>query len=69
MSKSPVACLNEVLLRAALRAERANEGRLLDGEASQLAKRNDNYASQYPHRVRETQTERTHDHTSQSMDS
>jgi hypothetical protein len=51
MSKAPTACLNEVLLRAALRAERANEARLLDGDAVQLAKRNDNYASQYPHRV------------------
>jgi hypothetical protein len=51
MSKPPTACLNEVLLRAALRAERINQARLLDGDAAQLAKRNDNYASQYPHRV------------------
>lgn len=57
MSKPPTACLNEVLLRAALRAERANEARLLDGDATQLARRNDNYASQYPHRVHASQTE------------
>jgi hypothetical protein len=57
VSKSPTACLNEVLLRAALRFERANEARLLDGEASQLAKRNDNYASLYQSRSRKPQTE------------
>jgi hypothetical protein len=57
MSKPPTACLNEVLLRAALRAERANEARLLDGDAAQLAKRNDNYASQYKSRSRKPQTE------------
>lgn len=49
MSKSPTAALNEVLLAAALRFERANQARLLDGEASQLAKRNDNYAKEYRH--------------------
>ena len=49
MSKSPTAGLNEILLRAALRAERANQDRLLDGEAQQLAKRNDNYAREYRH--------------------
>ena len=49
MTKSPTACLNEVLLKAALRAERANQDRLLDGEAHQLAKRNDNYAKEYRH--------------------
>jgi hypothetical protein len=49
MTKSPTACLNEVLLRAALRAERANAERLLDGDAQQLAKRNDNYAREYRH--------------------
>lgn len=49
MSKSPTACLNEVLLKAALRFERANHEKLLDGEAHQLAKRNDNYAREYRH--------------------
>jgi hypothetical protein len=67
MSKPPVACLNEVLLRAALRAERANEARLLDGEASQLARRNDNHASLY-HRVPVTQTESANGYNSQSVD-
>lgn len=49
MSKSPTTALNEVLLAAALRAERANQDRLLDGERRQLAKRNDNHASEYRH--------------------
>lgn len=49
MSKSPTAALNEVLLRAALRAERINQDRALDAEANALAKRNDNYASEYRH--------------------
>lgn len=49
MSKSPVAALNEVLLRAALRAERANQARALDADAQALAKRNDNYAREYRH--------------------
>lgn len=51
MSKSPTACLNEVLLRAALRAERINHDRLADGDASQLARRNDNLAIEYRNRV------------------
>lgn len=49
--KPPTACLNEVLLRAALRAERANQDRLLDGDAAQHARRNDDLAIQYRHRV------------------
>lgn len=47
--KSPTAALNEVLLRAALRAERANHERALDAENSALAKRNDIYAKEYRH--------------------
>ena len=47
--KSPTAALNEVLLAAAIRAERANEERLREGERHQLAKRNDNSASEYRH--------------------
>lgn len=50
MSKTPAACLNEVLLAAALRFERANSARILDIEARQLAKRNDEYAREF-HRV------------------
>ena len=53
MSKTPAACLNEVLLRAALRAERANRDRALDLEAQAHARRNDNYAREYKHRVPE----------------
>lgn len=49
MSKTPTAALNEVLLRAALRAERANQDRALDAESHALAKRNDNYAREYRH--------------------
>jgi hypothetical protein len=49
MSKSPITALNEVLLAAAIRAERANEERLRESERRQLAKRNDNYASEYRH--------------------
>ena len=55
MSKPPTACLNEVLLRAAIRAERVNQDRLLDGDAAQLAKRNDQYAIEYRHHVNEPQ--------------
>ncbi len=58
MSKPPTACLNEVLLRAALRAERVNHDRLLDGDAQQHAKQNDNFAIEYRHRVPETKGER-----------
>ena len=47
MTKSPTACLNEVLLRAALRFERANLEKVLDTENQALAMRNDNYASVY----------------------
>lgn len=52
--KSPTACLNEVLLRACIRAERVNQDRLADGDAQQLAKRNDNDASFFRHISRET---------------
>lgn len=62
--KPPTACLNEVLLRACLRAERINKDRLADGDAIQLAKRNDNYASEYKNRVQITPTE-TNAHGSQ----
>lgn len=54
---TPTAALNEVLLRAALRAERVNAERLLDGDNAQRARRNDNSAILYRHRVRENQTE------------
>ena len=49
MTKSPTAALNEVLLRAALRAERANQARALDADAQALARRNDNFAREYRH--------------------
>lgn len=49
MTKSPTAALNEVLLRAALRAERINQARALDADAKALAIRNDNYAKEYRH--------------------
>ena len=47
MTKSPTAALNEVLLSAALRAERANAERMLDSEARHLARRNDYYAREF----------------------
>lgn len=47
MTKSPTAALNEVLLSAALRAERANTERMLDSEARHLARRNDYYAREF----------------------
>lgn len=60
MTKSPTACLNEVLLAAATRFERANQDRILELEARQLAKRNDAYAKEY-NRVPATKSqERTH---------
>lgn len=58
MSKSPTDALNEVLLAAALRAERANEERLRDTERSQLAKRNDNHAREYRHNKPRSANER-----------
>lgn len=45
--KSPTACLNEVLLAAALRAERINAERLADQTARDLAKRNDQYSTAF----------------------
>ena len=69
MSKPPTAGLNEILLCAALRAERINTARLLDGEASQLAKRNDYFAKEF-HRVPvASPNEGAHADTPQSMDS
>lgn len=53
--KSPTAALNEVLLQAAIRAERINSDRCSDKHAHDLAKRNDRLAS--IHRVPEIQTE------------
>lgn len=47
MTKTPTAALNEVLLSAALRAERANTERMLDSEARHLARRNDHYAREF----------------------
>lgn len=61
MTKTPIAALNEVLLSAALRAERANTERMLDSEARHLARRNDHYAREF-NRVPETPSqERTHE--------
>src|SRR4051812_16873155 len=68
MSKPPTAALNEVLLRAALRAERINHDRLLDGDASQQARRNDNSAILYRHRVPAASPENAHGRTPKSMD-
>lgn len=48
--KSPTACLNEVLLSAALRLERVNADREADRLARDLAKRNDQFAVEF-HRV------------------
>lgn len=42
--KSSLAGLHEVLLNAALRAERINADRAADQRAKELAKRNDQYA-------------------------
>lgn len=48
MTKSPTVRLNEVLLNAAIRAERINADRLTDQRAQELARRNDDCV---PHRV------------------
>lgn len=45
--KSPTACLNEVLLSAALRFERVNADRIADREAKELARRNDKFANEF----------------------
>lgn len=48
MTKSPTVRLNEVLLNAAIRAERINADRSADQRARVLAQRNDDFV---PHRV------------------
>lgn len=48
MTKSATAALNEVLLAAALRAERLNASRDADERARELARRNDQLVHRVP---------------------
>lgn len=54
--KSPTHCLNEVLLQAAIRAERINAEPAHERRARELAKHNDRLSEQY-RRVPAAQTE------------
>lgn len=46
LSMAAVAALNEVLLQAALRAERANANRIADQRARELSRRQDQLAAE-----------------------
>lgn len=64
---NPTAALHEVLLRAALRAERINHDRLLDGDNVQRARQCDNSAVLYRHRVPAAAQEAAHGNASESV--